>query len=34
MTVTGQSERAGNSSSERAVEVPVDYVVEFGEKFK
>ncbi len=32
--VAGQSDRVGNSSSGRAVELPVNYVVEFGEKFK
>jgi hypothetical protein len=34
VTVTGQSERTVNSSSERAVEEPGNYVVEFSEKFK
>lgn len=34
VTVTGQSEREVNISSERAVEMPVNYVLEFSEKFK
>jgi hypothetical protein len=34
VTVAGQSDRVGNSSSGRAVEKPVNYVVEFSEKFK
>ena len=34
VTVNGQSERIVNSSSERAVEMPVNYVVEFSQKFK